>query len=170
MIGMLKRKWWLVAAVVALAIVLAALLWPRSTPGRVLPPTRQRAYSAWRACLVTGSEGLADPVVAPVWAGMQTASARTTAQVTFLAAAGDGSVGAAEPYVASLATGHCGLIVAVGSAQIQAVASLAPRFAAVRFAEVGSGQTAANVAVIPAGSDQSESAAVAAAVENAYGH
>jgi basic membrane lipoprotein Med (substrate-binding protein (PBP1-ABC) superfamily) len=168
MIEKLRRFWWVGAVAVALAIVLAASLWPRPTSVRALPPTRERVYANWRACLVTGPQGLADPAVAPAWAGMQDASAQTTVQLTYLAADGDGSAGAAEPYVATLASGNCGILLAVGSAQTQAVASLAPRFPKIRFVDVGTGTVAGNVAVIPSGSSTSVSAAVATAVENAY--
>jgi hypothetical protein len=168
-IAKLRRYRWAVAGSVVLAVVLAVVLWPSSSR-RTLPPTRERVFVDWRACLATGPQGLADPAVAPVWAGMQDASGETDVQVTYLAAQGDGTPGSAEPFVASLADGNCGILFAVGPAQTEAVASLAPRFPKVRFVDVGGASAAGNFTLIPEGSAAAVRAAVADAVESAYGY
>ncbi|HYS34358.1 MAG TPA: hypothetical protein VEO01_01800, partial [Pseudonocardiaceae bacterium] len=62
MLDKIRRFWWAVAAAcVGAGLILAVVLWPGSSGGRNLPPTRARAYAAWRACLVTGTAGLSDP-------------------------------------------------------------------------------------------------------------
>jgi len=164
------RYWWISAAVAAAVIILAvAVLWP-SRPSVALsdPPTAQRSFASWRACLVTGPDGLADSAVGPAWSGLQDASAKTSVQVTYLAATNDATAGGAATYVASLAGANCGIVVAVGAAQTAGVALVAAKFPQQRFVDVGSGTSATNVRVLSGLSSAQVRAAVATEVEQAY--
>jgi basic membrane lipoprotein Med (substrate-binding protein (PBP1-ABC) superfamily) len=161
---------WTVAAVLLAVAVLAGVtvaLWPK--PARVLPPTRDRVYSAQRVCLLTGPAGLADPATAQVWGGLEDASVKSRAQVSYLSVAGVDTAANAAPYLASLADGRCDLVLAVGSAPVGAVALDAPKFPQVKFLVVGGGAARSNVTVLTPPQPVSPSAtraAVAAAVIN----
>jgi alcohol dehydrogenase class IV len=167
-----RRLWWVAAAVcVGAGVILAVVLWPSSSGGRNLPPTRARVYAAWRACLVTGTAGLSDPQAGSVWAGMEQASAKTSAKVSYLAVAGEDSAGNAQTYLATAAGEQCDLVIAVGGPQVQGVASVAVRFPRTRFAVVGQvGQVSAgsNVSQISANTSDGLLAATAATVETSY--
>ncbi|WP_329134976.1 hypothetical protein OG552_20440 [Streptomyces sp. NBC_01476] len=127
------------AGVVALAAVVTVVLLAGSGSGRPreLPPARARVYTEQQACLLTGERGLADPAAAPVWAGMQDASARTHAKVTYLAMAGEQSTGAAGPYLATLVERKCTVVLTVGAAPDGAAASAAAKYPGARFLVVG---------------------------------
>jgi hypothetical protein len=56
----------------------------------------------------------------------------------------------ARSYAASLAGRGCGVVIAVGTAQVEAVTATAPAFPAVRFVTVGGGKPSANVSVVEA--------------------
>jgi basic membrane lipoprotein Med (substrate-binding protein (PBP1-ABC) superfamily) len=114
---------------------------------------RARQYSAFDACLLTGSQGLAEPQAAQAWAGMQDASLETHAKVEYLQAMGPQTSAAALPYLASLVQRDCNLIIAVGTDTVSAVSSQAGRYPQVRFAVVG-GQQAGNVTAVTAASGQ----------------
>lgn len=164
-----RRLWWVGAAVCAAAgVILAVALWPGSSGGRNLPPTRARVYAAWRACLVTGTSGLSDPQAASVWAGMEQASAKTSAKVSYLAVAGEDSAGNAQTFVATAAGEHCDLVIAVGGPQVQGVASVATRFPQTRFAVVGQLSAGSNVSQISANPSDGLAAATAATVETSF--
>ncbi|NUS09890.1 MAG: BMP family ABC transporter substrate-binding protein [Streptomyces sp.] len=165
------HRWWVLGAgaLLAAGVVVVAVVVAVTGPSqaRKLPPTRARAYTEQQACLLTGGKGIADPAAAPVWAGMQDASARTRAKVTYLAMAGDQSVGAAGPYLTTLAGRKCGAVLTVGAAPDGAVAAIGPKYPGTRFLVVGAsagGRPAANVTVVP-----DTRAAVEAAVEAALG-
>ena len=152
-----RGVWWAAAAValatfgaVAVAVVLLV-----SGGGSGSPATRARVYSSFQACLVTGARGIADPQAAPVWAGMEDASLRTRAMVSYLAVTGPSTEGNALSFVNSLVLRHCDVIVASGTAQLAAALADAHRFTAIRFVLAGSGvdgpAAGANVTVVPAG-------------------
>jgi basic membrane lipoprotein Med (substrate-binding protein (PBP1-ABC) superfamily) len=126
-------------AVAAAAALTAALL---AGGG---PQPRARQYLAFTACLLTGPGGLADAQAANAWAGLQKASLATRAKVQYLPVESGTTATAAEPYLASLTTRHCSVVVAVGSAQVGAVAAAAGRYRSVRFAVVGGGASGPNV-------------------------
>src|SRR5215469_1180521 len=90
-VGVLKRYWWVVAAVVAVAgITVGVLLAGSSHPAaRALPPARARVYTAFDACLLTDADGVTGAQAAPVWSGMQAASLVTSGKVSYLAVTGD---------------------------------------------------------------------------------
>jgi basic membrane lipoprotein Med (substrate-binding protein (PBP1-ABC) superfamily) len=163
------RFWWAIVAVcLGAGVILAAVLWPSSSGGRDLPPTRARVYAAWRACMVTGASGLSDPQAASVWAGMEQASAKTSAKVSYLTVAGQDTAGNARTYVATAAGEQCSLVIAVGGSQTQAVVAVARQFPRTRFAAVGQVGGGSNVSQITASSPGGLAAATAATVETAY--
>jgi hypothetical protein len=166
------RRWSLAGGVVVVAAAAAVTvaLVAGSDPGqpRQLPPSRARVYSEQQACLLTGERGVADPAAAPVWAGMQDASARTRAKVTYLAMAGEQSTGAAGPYLATLAGRDCTVVLTVGAAPDGAVAAAGPKYPGTRFVVVagaaGDGGSGANVTAV-AGTRAAVDAAVEAALK-----
>lgn len=162
----------------SLALVLVALLvwglWPTSGPGQrgqVYPASRQRAYSSYSACLLTGASGLSDATAAQVWAGMRAASTRVepAIQVRYTPAVGAAGASAVEAFVNTFAMSKCSLVVAVGEAQVKAVAARATAFPGVDFLAVGSsGASAANLAVLaPASAAKTTESEVSAAVRAA---
>jgi len=153
-------------AVVCAAVVL--VVWSQSggSAGRRIPPTRARVYSQHQACLLTPARGLADAAAAPVWAGMQDASAKTKVQVSYLAVAGEQSAANAGPYLATLAGEHCDVVLAVGAAPTGAVALEGSRFPHTRFLVIGTGVAKSNVSVVAGGSAAETRAAVESAVES----
>jgi hypothetical protein len=110
------------------------------------PPVGERQYLSFTGCLLTDSAGINGEPAAAAWAGLQDAAAATRMQAQYLAVPA-GASGAA-PYLASLVTQHCGLIVAVGPAQAAAVASYATRFKTLRFVVVGGAASGANVTIV----------------------
>jgi ABC-type molybdate transport system substrate-binding protein len=151
------------------AIILGVLLWPSGSGAATgLPPTRARVYAAWRACLVTGPAGIGDAQAASVWAGMEQASAKTSAKVSYLAAVGDGSAGEASTYVATAAGEQCDLVIAVGAPEVQGVAMVAREFPGTRFAVVGGGGVGGNVTQISVSASGSLTASVESAVQDAF--
>jgi hypothetical protein len=110
---------------------------PWSSGGRVLPPVRARVYESVDACLLTGPRGLADPVAAQVWAGMEDASKATSARVSYLAVTGPATQAQAAPFAGTLLVRGCKVVVASGTAERAAVLSDAPQFTSVRFVVEG---------------------------------
>jgi hypothetical protein len=108
----------------------------------------ERWYSNSQACLLTGDRGLADPAAAPLWAGMQQASLTTHAKVSYLAVMGPQTKGNALSFLGSLLVRHCGVVLAAGSAQRDAVAARAHQYPSVKFAVVGGVPGASNVTVL----------------------
>ena len=82
------RRWWgsrsgparrlLGAGLVAVMLIAGLAVW--LSLGRGAPPPRARQYQAYTACLLTGPDGLADPSASRVWAGLEDASATTSAR------------------------------------------------------------------------------------------
>ena len=170
--GRLPGRWWvgISAAVVAVAAVAVWLAWPS---GRAVydPPARARQYIGFTACLLTGPAGLADPAAREVWSGMQSASAATRAQVSYMSApvGAAESVGSVTPVANSLVQQRCGVIVAVGSVEVAAVQPVAAANTGVRFVMIGGGKAAGNVAVLPVPGDSSVASRVDAVVRGAVG-
>jgi basic membrane lipoprotein Med (substrate-binding protein (PBP1-ABC) superfamily) len=142
------RWWWIVGTTTVVAVALFATLWPSAAP-RSLPPPRARQYSAFDACLLTGSQGLADPNARPVWAGMQDASATTRSKVSYLAVTGPQTTGNAVPYVNTLLQRKCSLVVAIGQSQVDALGQVAPAHPNTHFAVMGDKSVINNVTAIP---------------------
>ena len=148
--GLLVRRWWLwSAAVLVVLTVLVWLLWP----SRPQPP-RARQYLDLSACLLTDDRGVAGPVAASVWAGMQDASTVTHVRVQYLAVAGEATVGNALPYLASLLQRRCAVVAVVGAAEAAAVEARAVNYPVVRFVVVdgsGMGGNVTTLTGLPAG-------------------
>jgi basic membrane lipoprotein Med (substrate-binding protein (PBP1-ABC) superfamily) len=94
----------------------------------------------------------------------QEASAATRAKVQFLAVVGPQTEQNALPYLTSLALRHCDVVLAVGPAQVAAVAAGAPRFPTVRFVVIGDGAQGANVSQVASSQRDEVRLAVKAAV------
>ncbi len=138
---------------------------PWSPGGRVLPPARARVYENVDACLLTGASGLTDPQTAQVWAGMEQASAATTARVSYLAVTGPATEAEAAPFAGSLLVRGCKVVVAAGAPERAAALADAGQFSSVRFVVTGpAAGTPANVTALPF-TPAGLPAAVASAVE-----
>ncbi|MDY7090068.1 MAG: BMP family ABC transporter substrate-binding protein [Actinomycetota bacterium] len=138
--------WWTAgAATLATGAVLGTwLLWP--------DPSRQRDYVDATACLLTDADGVTSPAAQPLWTAMQEASLSSHARVQYLAVAGPQTPANAQAHLNSLAGSRCGVVVAVGKMQTDAVTATAKSFPAVRFLAVDGGAEASNVSVVAAGS------------------
>ena len=161
MIGRLRRYWWVWAAVVVVGgIVLGLTVSRLSQPARALPPPRARVYTAFDACLLTDSGGVAGAQAAPVWAGMQAASLKTSGKVSYLAVAGPDTAANAAAYVNTLVQRSCDLILAVGPSEVSAAREQAAAFPKVAFVVVDAGASKGNVTAVPPGTDAEVTAAV----------
>ena len=107
-----------------------------------------RSYSNFQACLLTSEKGLADPAATPLWAGMEQASLATRAKVSYLAVMGPQTTGNALPFLGALLARHCGVVLAAGQPERDAVAQRARGYPSVKFAVVGGISTAPNVTVL----------------------
>lgn len=157
------------AAFVIVAGLLTWLFWPSAA--RIPGAERVRQYTDVRACMLTGSDGVADSVAAAAWAGMQGASSSSRTMVSYLPVSGPISESAAVPYLASLVQRQCSVIVAVGKAQVAAATSQASRYRQVHFIVVAAGPAGPStsgvvrIAATPTGQVHSAvQAAVSAAV------
>ncbi|MFR9799171.1 hypothetical protein ACL02U_25240 [Streptomyces sp. MS06] len=157
------------ALLVAGALAGAAFLLFGNDDGRPpLPDTRARAYKDIDACLLTDDKGItAGTTAARVWQGMQDASLKTHARVSYAPVTGKQSVGSARPFLNSLLQRSCDVVLAVGPAEVPAARDAASGHKDVDFVLVGDGggHTAANVTSVAAGDGLR--AAVAGAVEQA---
>jgi hypothetical protein len=144
-----------------LAVVLVAwAVWPAS---EVEP--RAREYRDVTACLLTDRQGVAGAEAAPVWAGMQAASARTHGQVRYLAVTGDQSATNAQAFAGTLLAGRCAVIVAAPGIADNAVRALAGRYPAQQFLVVGGASPATgNVTRLASSSISDTTAQVSTAV------
>ena len=159
-----SQRWWVAGAVGTLLLVAVsvAAFWP--SPGR-RPGARQ--YIAFTACLLTDAQGVAGPGAAPVWAGMQDASAQTHAKVEYLSVSGPATRENAEPFLASLVNRHCDVVLAVGPAQVAALRAVAPASPTVGFVVIGDDMAGPNVVRIDASSPDKVRTAVRDAVVSA---
>lgn len=153
------------AATLLVAALVVWLMLPSSSgiPGA----SRVRQYLDVKACLLTGSDGIAAGQAAAVWAGLQDASLSTKTMVSYQPVIGPPTAAAARPYLASLAERQCHVIVAVDQGPVAAVAADAGRFASIRFVVVAApawDRPGQNVTTIPPASAARIRAAVSAAV------
>ncbi|MBY8876849.1 BMP family ABC transporter substrate-binding protein [Actinacidiphila acidipaludis] len=155
-----------VAAAAAVTAIVVAVVGPGGSGRRQLPPARARVYTAQQACLLTGERGIADPAAAPVWAGMQEASASTHAKVTYLAMAGEQTPAAAGPYLSTLAARQCTVVLTVGAAPDGAAAGAGARFPHTRFVVVGASAGGPSNVTAVSGTKEAVASAVEAALAN----
>jgi basic membrane lipoprotein Med (substrate-binding protein (PBP1-ABC) superfamily) len=158
------RRWWLGGALGAL-LVTAVLVWALGPSSE--PQPRARQYLAFTACLLTGADDIAGADAAPVWAGMQDASAQTRAKVEYLSVSGPATKENAGPFLASLVSRHCDVVLVVGSAQVAAAGDIASTTPAVRFVVVGGDLGGRNVTRIDRSSPEKVRTAVRDAVVSA---
>ncbi|HWG01290.1 MAG TPA: hypothetical protein VG164_05515, partial [Trebonia sp.] len=135
-----------------LALVAAGASLAACSGGPAMPLGRARAYSSFQACLLTGSAGVAASPGREAWAGMEDASASTSAKVSYLAVTGPATKANALTFLGSLLVRKCDVVVAVGAPEQAAAAADAGKFRKVRFLLAGAGQqgpaAAANVTVL----------------------
>jgi|tagenome__1003787_1003787.scaffolds.fasta_scaffold20883317_2 basic membrane lipoprotein Med (substrate-binding protein (PBP1-ABC) superfamily) len=147
----------LFVAAAALLVAIAAtvwLAWPTD------PAPRARAYLDYTACLLTDDHGVAGAAGAPVWAGMQKASADTRAKVQYASVAGPQTADNAVPFLTGLAQSRCDLVLAVGDGPVGAVGRVAARFPRTRFVVVGAKVAGGNVSTVAAGTAAETTVAV----------
>lgn len=118
-----------------------------------------RTYTSFQACLLTGERGLADPAAASLWAGMQKASLATHAKASYLAVRGPQTSDNAMPFLQALLVRHCGLVLAAGQPERDAVAAQARKYQSVKFAVIGGIATAPNMTVLSGNSAEVRNAA-----------
>jgi hypothetical protein len=140
-----RRRWVATVGLATVGLLAVALwvVWPRSEPA-----ARARPYLAFTACLLTDDRGVAGTAAGPVWAGMQDASLATGAKVQYLPAVGATQGSEVAPYLAALVQRHCDVVVAVGAAQVAAVADAAAKYPRTRFVAVGAAPVHANLVVV----------------------
>jgi hypothetical protein len=95
---------------------------------------RERRYRAETACLLTGEQGITGPAARPIWEGMQRASLKTNAQVTYLAVTGPQTLQNASTYLAGLLQQRCELVIAADEGPVKAVRHSAKDYPQQRFA------------------------------------
>ncbi|GAB3279620.1 hypothetical protein GCM10027589_06280 [Actinocorallia lasiicapitis] len=134
-------------AAVALGAVLAVVLHPEDEPPRA------RQYLSSKACLLTGAKGLADASARPAWDGMQQASLKTRTQVQYFAVTGPATVANATPYLGTLISLECDLIIAAGKLPAATVRANAARFGDRSFVVLG-GTGGGNVTAISEPADR----------------
>jgi basic membrane lipoprotein Med (substrate-binding protein (PBP1-ABC) superfamily) len=138
------------AAAAALAVTAVLLFSHDDRPP--LPDARARAYTDVDACLLTGERGVtAGTTAATVWQGMQDASAKTHARVSYAQVTGEQSTGNARPFLNGLLQRSCDVVLAVGGPEVTAAEETAPQYKQVDFVLVGGAHTGANVTAVGAG-------------------
>jgi hypothetical protein len=143
-----NRKVLLMLAGAAVAGVVIGLLVSGRSGGGPVTQTRARVYANADACLLTGVAGIADPAVAPVWAGMEDASLATRVRTSYLTVTGPATEANALPFLGALLVRGCAVVVATGSAERAAALADAARFPAVKFVVFGAGKAPSNVTVL----------------------
>jgi len=141
-----------------------------SSAGYVAPaPTRARVYANMDACLLTGPGGVADPAVAPVWAGMEEVSATGQVRTSYLAVSAPATAASVQSHLGSLLVSKCDLIVAVGAPERAAVLAQARKFPSVHFLVLGPAAAAPSNVDALAFAPSGTKAAVASAVRTLAG-
>jgi len=155
-----RRVWLLAGGAASLLAVLIWVLWPSPQA-----EPRARQYQDVTACLLTGQAGVTEAQAAPVWAGMQAASARTHGQVRFLAVTGDQTVDNAKTFAGTLMLGRCAVIVAEPGIADGAVRAVAGQHPEQRFVVVGgAAASAGNVSRVDGSSPSEVTAQISATV------
>ncbi|WP_405881952.1 hypothetical protein OG762_26970 [Streptomyces sp. NBC_01136] len=130
--------------VVAAVAVTGYFLSRADSTERQLPDTPARHYKDVDACLLTGKDGTAaGTTAAEVWQGMQDASLKTHARVSYVPVTGEQSAANARPYLDGLLQRSCDVVLAAGKPEVTAAAQAAPRYQKVGFVLVGDGGTGA---------------------------
>lgn len=126
------------AVIVVAAVAVTGYFLSRTETERRLPDTRARSYEDVDACLLTGKDGItAGTTAADVWQGMQDASLRTHARVSYVPVTGEQSAANAGPYLNGLLQRSCDVVLAAGSPEVEAAERAAPLHRTVDFVLVG---------------------------------
>jgi basic membrane lipoprotein Med (substrate-binding protein (PBP1-ABC) superfamily) len=148
------RGWRFAVAVAAVVAAATVAVWALiATSG---PEPRARHYLAFKACLLTDAQGVAGKEAAPVWSGMEKASVKTHAKVQSLPAFGPPTTANTQPYLRTLISQSCDVIVAVGAGPVASVVTEAPAHPKTHFILVGEAPAAHNLTVVPPGSNESK--------------
>jgi basic membrane lipoprotein Med (substrate-binding protein (PBP1-ABC) superfamily) len=140
------RGWRLAVAVAAVVVAAAVTVWAiMATSG---PNPRVRHYLAFKACLLTDAQGVAGKEAAPVWSGMEKASLKTHAKVQNLPAFGPPTTANTQPYLRTLISQRCDVIIAVGAGPVASVVTEAPAHPKTQFVVVGDALAAHNLMVV----------------------
>ena len=156
------------AVVVALAVIVTGIVLSRHDSRPPIPATRARHYTETDACLLTDHQGVAGSTAAAVWKGMQDASLKTHARVSYSSVTGEQSTANARPFLNAMLQGSCEIVLAVGGPEVKAAQETTGRYAKRGFVLIGSGDgatAAKNVTWVSDGDGLR--AGVAAAVERA---
>jgi hypothetical protein len=94
---------------------------------------RTRVYESFQACLLTGPRGIVGAPAGQAWAGMEDASLKTRAKVSYLAVSGPATEANAVSFLGSLLVRNCDVIIAADPPEQAAVLADARRFPRVRF-------------------------------------
>lgn len=138
-------------ALVAVLTLTTSTHHQRTVPAVYSPPVRARVYTSFTACLLTGPDGVADGKAAPVWAGMQAASASTHAMASYLALQGAQTTANAEAYIDALSMRGCSLILTSGALPGEGAVARAAALPNSRFITVGApAGKAANITAVTA--------------------
>ncbi|MFJ8110260.1 hypothetical protein [Streptomyces sp. NPDC096132] len=140
------------ALAVSAALVVTAVLLFSHDDRPPIPATRARAYTDVDACLLTGEQGItAGTTAAAVWQGMQDASLKTHARVSYAPVTGEQSTGNARPFLNGLLQRSCDVVLAVGGPEVAAAQETAARNKKVDFVLVGGTRAGANVSTVSTG-------------------
>ncbi|MEV7235912.1 BMP family ABC transporter substrate-binding protein [Streptomyces sp. NPDC051020] len=133
-----RRAVWATGGLLLVGCVLLGAQWFGGSDTTAPPDARARQYRNFNACLLTGDKGVvAGSPAAPVWAGMQQASADTRARVTYVPVMGEQTVSNAQPHMNSLMQRRCGIVLASGPAQAEAARSVAKSHPETPFVVIG---------------------------------
>nr|WSY54364.1 hypothetical protein OG999_32345 [Streptomyces sp. NBC_00886] len=157
------------AVVVALAVIITGVVLSRHDNSRPpIPDTRARHYTETDACLLTDQHGITGTAAAAVWQGMQDASLKTHARVSYSSVTGEQSTANARPFLNAMLQGSCEIVLAVGGPEVKAAQETTERHAKLGFVLVGDGdRTEADTNVSWVSGGDGVRAGVAAAVERA---
>ncbi|MFF1739503.1 type 1 periplasmic-binding domain-containing protein [Streptomyces mirabilis] len=126
------------AVIVAVAVAVTGYFLSRTDTKRQVPDTRARHYKDVDACLLTGKDGItAGTTAAEVWQGMQDASLKTHARVSYVPVTGEQSAANARPYLNGLLQRSCDVVIATGKPEVTAATQTAPQYQKVDFVLVG---------------------------------
>lgn len=123
------RRPWIATGVGVGAVVMVAgtswALWPSSEPSA--SPPRARVYKDVDVCLLTDAQGIAGGPGRQAWQGLQDFSKKTAVRVSYVPVVGPPTTTNATAYLAGLMQRRCRVVVAAGSAQVDAAKAAAQR-------------------------------------------
>jgi hypothetical protein len=122
-----------VMVVVAGAVALGVWALGRGSAAPSPAAARARVYETFQACLLTGPRGIIGAPAGQAWAGMEDASLKTRAKVSYLTVSGPATEANAASFLGSLLVRKCDVIIAADPPEQAAVLADARRFPRVRF-------------------------------------